>query len=138
MEKGEIKDIAITLLQTLINATGAEFEEENYAVDIIVKTIEEIVKQKKREEITHKEYAEACKVVNSFKEQCQNTRNSRREKKSDDIESLLFEKRKELASAYDFERRVINSEYCNSYLCLSLRDETRQDIKELLKRKFKK
>lgn len=138
MEKEEIKDIAITLLQTLINATGAEFEEENYAVDIITKTIEEVIKQKQKEEITFKEYAEACEVINKFNSKCKNIRESRREKKSDDIENLLFERRKELASAYDFERRVRNLEDSNTYLCLCLRDETKQDIKELLKRKFKK
>jgi hypothetical protein len=40
----DIKDIAITLLQTLVNATGAEFEDEKFAVDIITTTITEVVK----------------------------------------------------------------------------------------------
>lgn len=40
----DIKDTAITLLQTLVNATGAEFEDEKLAVDIITKTITEVVK----------------------------------------------------------------------------------------------
>ena len=40
----EIKDAAITLLQTLVNATGAEFENEKLAVDIMAKTITEAVK----------------------------------------------------------------------------------------------
>lgn len=40
----DIKDTAITLLQTLVNATGAKFEDEKLAVDIITKTITEVVK----------------------------------------------------------------------------------------------
>ena len=40
----EIKDTSLTLLQTLVNATGAEFEDEKLAVDIIFKTITEVVK----------------------------------------------------------------------------------------------
>jgi len=40
----EIKDTAITLLQTLINATGAEFEDENMAVIIIAETLKQSTK----------------------------------------------------------------------------------------------
>ena len=46
MEMDKIKDISVTLLQTLINATGAEFEDEGLAVSIIDKTIRETLKTK--------------------------------------------------------------------------------------------
>ena len=41
----EIKDAAITLLQTLINATDCEPEDEKLAIDIIAKTMQEVVNE---------------------------------------------------------------------------------------------
>ena len=41
----EIKDAAITLLQTLMNATGAEPEDERLAIQIIAKTMQEVVNE---------------------------------------------------------------------------------------------
>lgn len=41
----EIKDAAITLLQTLINAAGAEIEDEKMAIEIIAAAMNEIIKE---------------------------------------------------------------------------------------------
>jgi len=41
----EERDIAITTFQLLVNATGAEFEDEELAVDILEKLIVESKKQ---------------------------------------------------------------------------------------------
>ena len=38
------KDKAITIIQTLMNATGAEFEDENLAIDIIADNLEKELK----------------------------------------------------------------------------------------------
>ena len=41
----EAKDLAITIVQTLMNASGAEFEDENLAIDIIALNLEEYKNQ---------------------------------------------------------------------------------------------
>ena len=41
-----MKDKAITLLQTLCNAAGAEFEDEHLAVDIIIETFKHLLDEK--------------------------------------------------------------------------------------------
>ena len=50
-ENTKEKDISITLLQTLYNATGAEFEDEELAVSIISETIKRYCESKEEETI---------------------------------------------------------------------------------------
>ena len=43
----EIKDAAITLLMNLVNQAGAEFEDEQTAVSLIVEAIKEMINESK-------------------------------------------------------------------------------------------
>lgn len=89
-------------------------------------------------EITFKEYAEACEIINKFNGQCRRIRESRKAKESDDIDVLLFEARKELAEYCRYEKRLVKSGRYTRYLKGVVRLDIVKDIKELLKRKFKK
>ena len=87
--------------------------------------------------ITYKEYSQASEIVNKFKTQCKEIRESRRGAVLDNIESLLFDRRKELVRYYNYEKKIANS---SNYFKNYGRSNTviMKEIKDILKLKHKK